>query len=114
VWTDLEEVAVTVDEPLNIELEALAAIADREIRASKGTVSGRWSCEAHAACTAITERLKVAGVDRVIAEWTTTIWILGGHEFEGSVLACMDKAVYYAEIGLIHPARTGDGPDVRA
>lgn len=94
-----------VDAILHNELERLADVARHEIEASPGTsVADPFSPEAREACAAITTRLVEAGVDRVIAEWATTYWIVGSRHFGHGVWQCKEQADYHAELGLIRPA----------
>lgn len=90
------------DVVLHNELEQLADVARHEIDASPGgSAADRFSPEAREACAAITVRLVEAGVERVVAEWATTYWIVGGRQFGHSVWSCVESAEYYAELGLI-------------
>lgn len=90
------------DPALHVELERLADVAHREIEACRGSAATPYSAEAREACAAITARLVEAGVNRTIAEWATTYWIVG-HTMGATVWSCVEDAGYYAELGLIRP-----------
>lgn len=97
-----------IDNALHHELEELVDVARREMKASRGhNVRDRYPHAVHAAWQAITDRLIAAGATRVIAEWTTTHWILGGED--RCIRDCLQHAEHYAELGLIHPNGHPDG-----